>query len=576
VSRKYYEQELFHLRELAAEFARAHPALAPMLSGASQDPDTERLLEGTAFLTGMLRQKIDDEFPEIIGGLMQIAFPHYLRPIPAATIVRFTPKASLMESLTIPEGTSLDSSPVDGTPCTFRTTADTEVHPLRLVAATYRDLPGRESGYALTFEVGGEGLGSFRPSRLRLHLAGGYAAAADRQLHILRNLAGVEFRAEGGSPLRQGPEACSAGGFADEEGLFPYPAQSFPGFRILQEYFILPEKFLYLDLTGFEAWTDRGETTRFEVFLAMQPGAERPPRVEANDFALFAVPAVNLFPMSAQPIRLDHKRAEYRILPADQKANLFQVYAVEAVRGVSRGMASQRDYQPMEWFKPARESSPVYAIRRRPPLTGRFSEVFLQIAYPSGAAVPDEETLSIDLLCTNGLLPESLRAGDISRPTDDSPVLCDFTNLRAPTSPVEPPLGGNMLWRFHAHMSLNLLSLADPASLAELLRLYVFPERRDQSSTQANFKRIDGVRDFRAVRADRLVGPHVVQGHDLELRLHPDNFASRGDMHVFSEVMSRFLAAYAALNTFTRLRVVDDKTGESWQWQARTGERPLI
>ena len=61
---KYYQEELQNLRELAVEFSKVHPALAPMLSGPSTDPDVERLLEGVAFLTGLLRGKLDDDFPE--------------------------------------------------------------------------------------------------------------------------------------------------------------------------------------------------------------------------------------------------------------------------------------------------------------------------------------------------------------------------------------------------------------------------------------------------------------------------------------------------------------------------------
>ena len=121
---RYYQQELFNLKELAQEFSRAHPALAPMLSGKTSDPDVERLMEGVAFLAGMLRQKLDDEFPEIVHGLIQLIFPHYLRPIPSTTVVSFTPRANLKESLTIPSGIEIASIPVEGTSCTFRTCGD--------------------------------------------------------------------------------------------------------------------------------------------------------------------------------------------------------------------------------------------------------------------------------------------------------------------------------------------------------------------------------------------------------------------------------------------------------------------
>ena len=63
---KYYQDELTYLRDLGREFAAAYPGIAPMLAERGGDPDVERLLEGVAFLTGKIRQKLDDELPEVI------------------------------------------------------------------------------------------------------------------------------------------------------------------------------------------------------------------------------------------------------------------------------------------------------------------------------------------------------------------------------------------------------------------------------------------------------------------------------------------------------------------------------
>ena len=80
---RYYESELRNLRKLSREFSLANPALAPMLASSSTDPDVERLLEGVAFLTGLTRQKLEDDFPEFTQEPLWILMPHYLRGIPA-------------------------------------------------------------------------------------------------------------------------------------------------------------------------------------------------------------------------------------------------------------------------------------------------------------------------------------------------------------------------------------------------------------------------------------------------------------------------------------------------------------
>lgn len=89
----YYQSELTALRQLGRRFAERSPALAPFLGQAGRDPDVERLLEGFAFLTGRLRQKLDDELPELTHSLMHLLWPNYMRPLPAFSILQFDPCA---------------------------------------------------------------------------------------------------------------------------------------------------------------------------------------------------------------------------------------------------------------------------------------------------------------------------------------------------------------------------------------------------------------------------------------------------------------------------------------------------
>ena len=110
---KYYNAELARLRAHSLEFAAANPAVAPMLGSSSTDPDIELLLQGVAFLNGLTRQKLDSEFPEVAQELAGIFAPQILRPMPAATMMLFTPKALLAESVAIAEGTEVASIPVE-------------------------------------------------------------------------------------------------------------------------------------------------------------------------------------------------------------------------------------------------------------------------------------------------------------------------------------------------------------------------------------------------------------------------------------------------------------------------------
>ena len=59
---RLYESELRYLRGMAGDFAEAHPKVASRLAlerEGCDDPFAERLLEGFAFLTARVRQKMD-------------------------------------------------------------------------------------------------------------------------------------------------------------------------------------------------------------------------------------------------------------------------------------------------------------------------------------------------------------------------------------------------------------------------------------------------------------------------------------------------------------------------------------
>ncbi len=574
---RYFQEEMGHLKDLGAEFSKAHPSLAPLLSGPSADPDVERLLEGVAFLTALLRQKLDDEFPELINELMQLIWPHYLRPIPSTTIIAFAPKSILKQSLTIPEGIHIASVPVEGTSCSFQTSYEVEVHPLQLLEASFAQPSGRPPMMKLLFELNGLKVSAWHPKGLRFFLAGDYPSAADLYFLLRRHLKRMVITPlEKGSPFALSPEFLKPVGFSNRDILLPYPSHSFPGYRILQEYFVCPEKFLFLDLVGWEGWHNRGEGSKFEINFEFEELPFQPPRIRKDHFVLFVTPATNLFAHEADPILLDHRRSQYLVRPSGSNPSHYQVYSVDRVVGFVQGTAQERRYVPFELFHPDPHSAPVYHITFRGSPVGPGFDVYLSVAYPPEEGPPLSETLSIDLRCTNGILPESLRMGDVSLPTTSSPELVEFRNILPPTNSLMPPLGMNLLWRLLSHLSLNYLSLAKAENLKALLQLYLFPGSRDQTTTVANKKRIDGIEGIESKPSDRLVSGLPMRGREIKVKMRQDCFASQGDLFLFGCVLDQFLGGYASINAYTRLIIEEVLKGDLYQWPARLGDHPLI
>ncbi|MCF6249103.1 MAG: type VI secretion system baseplate subunit TssF [Desulfobacula sp.] len=572
---KYYQNELYKLRELAKEFSKAHPAAAPMLASESVDPDVERLLEGTAFLTGHLQHKIEDDFPEIIHGLMDIVYPHYLRPIPSISIVSFTPKPSLLESINVPAGTFLAASPKNGVKCRFQTCSDLEVHPLNVIAATSFS-EAKEYKMSISMGLTGLSLSQWNPNKISFFLSGSYAKTSDIFALFTQYITRIKIVSANNPTQYILPDQnFKTIGFDKENSLFSYPSQSFSGFSLLQEYFIFPQKFLFFELSGLKNWQNRSEGSQFEIiFEFSKPGFELP-MVTKDNFSLFCIPVINTFPHEADPILVDHTKEKNRIRPSSGTGSGYQIYSVDRVKGFIQGSVKPVEYSPMDHFSSETKDKSFYkAVKSVSPITDLY-EVYLSLAYSQKRTDFGRETLSIDLTCTNGSEPESLMPGDICEHTSNSPELLDFVNITAPTSNVEPPLEGDTLWRMLSHMSLNLLSIKNADSFKKLLQLYIFPESRDKGTVSANLKRIQGISEFSIENEDRLIRGMVVRGEKISITISKDNFASMGDIVIFGSVIDEFFSRYSSINSYVRLCINEVISGESFTWIPRIGNKPL-
>jgi hypothetical protein len=135
-------------------------------------PDSYNLLRYTGILTqhprsatgfaALLRQKLEDDIPEFIPEVMGQLEPEHLRPVPAMTIIAFTPKEGLTRTQAVPARAEVASIQVQGTTCRFRTCNDVTVHLLTLLDASYTNPPGKAPCITLHFELTGTALSGWK------------------------------------------------------------------------------------------------------------------------------------------------------------------------------------------------------------------------------------------------------------------------------------------------------------------------------------------------------------------------------------------------------------------------------
>ena len=140
---QHYNQELSFVRQLAAQFAEAHPKIAGRLRltrDTCDDPHVERLIEAFAYLTARVRHKLDDDFPELSEALLGVLWPHYTAPIPSMAIVQFEldpAQNKLVAGHTVPRHAELETEPIDGEPCRFRTAYPASLWPISVRWSSY-------------------------------------------------------------------------------------------------------------------------------------------------------------------------------------------------------------------------------------------------------------------------------------------------------------------------------------------------------------------------------------------------------------------------------------------------------
>jgi type VI secretion system protein ImpG len=608
----YYHRELSYVRKLAARFAEQNPRVAERLrvgnDGVTKDPHVERLIEGFAYLTARIRRKLDDDFPELTDALLGTLYPHYLAPIPSMTTFQFRldkGQADLAAGYTIPRGARLETEPVSGEACRFRTAYPVTIWPIEVSAASLGGLPFSASGAArpaveavaaLRIELRCLGndmtFAKMAIPSLRFHLAGQDQYAFALYELIFNNTVRVSVATlpKDPKPLLLERKDIKAVGFDRDEGLLPLPGRSFPGYRLLSEYFAFPRKFLYFDLCGLAApaLAEKGNRIELTFFLNRSlPDLEQ--NITRDTFRLGCTPAVNLFAKRAEPLHLTQTTSQIRLIPDARSAVAHEVYSVDGVTAASPD-GERVQFRP--FHAPRHDQSNAsqgrYWLATRRPSSGiddepdEGTEVDLALVHLNGqAAVAPNWTLEVETTCTSRDLPNRLPFGG-GRPRaqlvdrGSIPVEC----LSPPTPTLRPALGRGAAWRLISHLNLNHLSLTAPdendtaAALREVLRLY---DGVDVPETRARIESITGLSSRRIVaRAGGAAAGGFCRGVEVTLKLDESKFGDRGG-YLFAAIVERFLALYCSINSFSQLIVTSNQREREWcRWPPRAGEQALL
>ncbi len=585
-----YARELAYLRERGAEFSAAYPKVAARLGISGHhgsDPHVERLLESFAFLTARIQRNIEGDFPELTNALLGVLYPQYGSPVPAMAIANFAADQKLTSGHTIPKHTPLFAEASGGVACWFRTCAPVTLWPIQISAAAFvapelLDIPTSLNGVAaalrIQIESGGPKLSELGIRSLRLFLNGSGITIA-RLYEYLFTRDPRALVSDGKSFLAEAQ--LTPGGFGPDEAALPYPTHAHQGYRLIQEYFAFPEKFFFVDIEI----SALPKSKSAEILILRDQRAPGNIAVSKDTFQLGCTPIINLYPKLTEPIRVDHRHPEYRLIGDVRKERTTEIHSIQQVTATAPGEGKPRIFEPFFSFTHRGEGDEPRAFwhARRVP-TGRKdipgTELLLSfVDLDFTPRKPPSEVVYAQVLCTNRDLAEEMSAG-VRLQLDASAPVAGITCLTKPTPQMAAPLGGAALWRLISNLSLNHLSLSDSAgktgieALREILRTYLFTD-----SPQAE-RQILGMAEMSCRVITARVGGSAwkgfCRGTEVTLTLDEEQFVGSSAI-LFTHVMSRFLGLYANLNTFTQLVLKSSTREEEWKrCPPMVGEKALL
>jgi type VI secretion system protein ImpG len=607
----YYERELGFLRRYSREFSEKYPKIAGdllMAGEVCEDPHIERMIQSFALMSARVSKRLEDDYPQFTEALLEVLYPHYLRPFPSCSIARFDYSASaaqLTNAQTIERGTEMATRSVKGVACKFKTAYDVTIAPIKIDDVKFDAIfeppesvilpSGSSAKVSVKLSSTSDQVSVYLAAdALRIFVDGEPSfCAAFLDSIFLRSIAAYAEVDGSRRWIRLPKIPVKPVGFSQEDGLIDFPERSHPAYRLLTEYFAFPEKFNFFDIDLASIGKVMGHQGKsvvihfvFSGLRADSSASRMLSNLNKNNLLLGCSPVINLFKQRGDPIRVTHAAAQYPVIANSRNAYAYEVYSVDSVKLVKQTPQGESviEIKPFYSLKhgASSEKNGRYWSLRRDELLGvkspGYETEITIVDIDFNPAKPETDTLSIDLSCTNRDIPASLSyglaGGDLF--LEGGALVKQISFLRKPSPSYRFQRGRGAHWRLISHLSLNHLSLGQKGieSFHETLRLYDLPR------SLINEKMLSGVIaiDHQATSKWLTGKPFACLARGIEITLTIDeaNFVGSG-LHVFANILDQFFALYVNINSFTQLCLKSKKSGEVLlKCQPRSGDSSLV
>jgi type VI secretion system protein ImpG len=570
--RSLVDRELDYLWSRLAWAARGRGEQIGALWSRDGDPRVSRLVQSAAYAFARVKEKLEDELPEISHPLVAAALPEVLRPTPSATVVQVQDARRARKVPTMFEPQLLESRRIDGAPCLFGTCWPVLASPLDLHSEIRTDGAGDMTLRLRLARYSHPSLRSSLPSVLRVFIK----SEGGRSLDVVRAVAHtkkpVQIRMlDGGGHSIAEREAPSLAPLPTALGpvtFLPGARDRFPSSSALRAFFAFPELFAFFDL-DLEALRNVIPENAAALELGVQLDGRLDDAAASATCHLNCAPAVNVFETRTVPvpIRALGPCGALRV-SGHPGREIFAIHRAQlAFDGLPDSLAAVRLWESHRGTAYLDDELHLRLERRAPNGTGALEMRGILGRSHGLTAIPFGE-LRCDVLATDGIRPDALLEGEVGTWSDS----LQATNISRVSPSRRAALDQWLPWRLSAYARMPIPQLAQAGSLAAFLDVHDVTGKRRRPENGGNSGRA-GVLFATHSMVKRVSGDEVLLGDQVDFALDDAVFGGVGATWLIGELLARAMAERCDLLRYTRARLVSPRGDLRFDYGIREGER---
>lgn len=571
----YFVRELSEFAEAGARLSGSHPTLARHLGRQSNNPDVERLIEGTAFLCAQIRARIDACAPQYVHELGELAAPWLLRDMPSATVVGIdVPLQQSGSTTNLAAGTSFMTGAASNG-LVYRTSCDVALLPMRVSHLNIEDDGPNRARLTIGLKTSGcLTFGSLESCGLTFFISGPQSEAGQLAVSLWHGTCRAELHS--GNAFEALPVTVARSHHLDAAPLTPQFDGEPPmptGLAALRDQFVLPHKMMFftVHLCGAAPDTTIHEDVTLSVIIDKK--FSPPGSVQNLTMHLNAVPAINLAQVDAMPLRTSPAQTRYVLRPDGPDGGPQDVLAVHSAELLHPSDAAASTIAPLRsyrWANPsAAENGGVFYTLE--PGRQKASPAHLQLHYAQDVKPPMRaQTVSARVWAHDTSVAHPLPAQSLTF-TANHPTRLKGANLCPTSSSVSAAHGAgarSALVDFVAQRGRSSLTKKDVVRVLTLLHR---PAAPDNSAARLFERMLGGINEVVTQSGVRLwKGAHVMC-LDVDLELDANHFDGLADAYLLADGLARLWADTLPIHGVLCMRLRLPKWGRTITWPLRCG-----